>query len=111
MFPTSALRCFPQKNFLYFFRNKPALKDVLIFSQKNLIFQELGLFSGKSLSYISRNVPTPKKSLLFREIELSSTKLKILARPKKNNFLYFGITPYFLCWKDFSNSVKYINLL
>ena len=83
MFPTSALKCFPQKNFLYFFLNKPALEDVLIFSQKNLIFQELGLFSGKSLSYISRKVPTPKKSLLFREIELSSTKLKILARPKK----------------------------
>ena len=98
MFPTLALKCFPYKNFLYFFLNKPALNNVLIFSQKNLIFQEMELFSGKSLSYISRNVPfhtwemkkpTPKISLLFREIELSSTKLKKLARPKKQQFLIF----------------------
>ena len=33
--------------------------------------------------------PTPKISLLFREIELSSTKLKKLARPKKQQFLIF----------------------
>ena len=35
--PSPASKFFPNKNFLYFFLKKPALKKFLIFSQKNEI--------------------------------------------------------------------------
>ena len=116
-FPASVVKIFPQKNFLYFFLKKPALKK-FIFSQKKLllylrkrnflIFSSKKFFShfkkwkflGLSLNNFRRKLlrapkikkPSLKRFLIFWKMQLSSPKLKkpFIFFLKKISYIFRG---------------------
>ena len=79
--PTSKIsKHLPRKNFLYFRKwNFPAprLKNFLYFWKSNLLASYFSYISGSNFpgSRDKKN-PTLKKCLIFRDMELPSTKLK-----------------------------------
>ena len=73
------------KTFLHFFRKKL----FLYFGNLNFLVPTLKNFRRELFEFKKTKKPTPKKLLIFWEMELSNLKLKKLGRPEKQKFLVY----------------------